>query len=543
MHRLVVPPLALVVSLSIAVGLRGQGGGYDVLIRNARVVDGTGNAWFKADVAFRGDTIAAIAPQIDIQAARVIDAADQVLAPGFIDLHVHAIDVAAGAASAVLPILETPTAEQYIRQGVTTLITGPDGTSPLPLKPVLDQISAARLVPNLGTFVGHGSIRESVLGRENRPPTATELESMRRLVRVAMQDGAVGISTGLFYVPAAFAKTAEVIELAKIAGEAGGIHISHMRDEAQGVLDSVKETIRIGEEGGLPTQVTHHKAIGKLAWGNTVQTLRLIDEARQRGVDATMDVYPYTASSTSISAALIPAWAREGGSQAIAQRLKEQQTRRRILGEASRAILEERGGGDPHNIQISRCDWKPELAGMRLDEVAVARGLKPTVTDAADSALWIMDNGDCGAIFHAISEDDVQRVIRHPASMIASDGRVTVFGRAIPHPRGYGTFPRVLGRYVRELNVVSLEEAIRKMTSFPAQRIGLRERGLLRVGMKADAVIFNPRTVRDRATYDAPHQYAEGFAAVIVNGQVVFENGKMTGARPGRLLYGPGRAQ
>ena len=265
-------------------------------------------------MAFRADTIAAIAPQIDTPAVRVIDATNQVLAPGFIDLHVHAIDVAAGAASAVLPILETPTAEQYIRQGVTTLITGPDGTSPLPLRPVLDQISAARLVPNLGSFIGHGSIRESVLGRENRAPTVTELESMRRFVRVAMQDGAFGISTGLFYVPAAFAKTEEVIELAKIAGAAGGIHISHMRDEAQGVLDSVKETIRIGEEGRLPTQVTHHKAIGKLAWGNTDRTLRLIDEARQRGVDATLDVYPYTASSTSISAALIPAWAREGGS-------------------------------------------------------------------------------------------------------------------------------------------------------------------------------------------------------------------------------------
>ena len=526
--------------LSLSALLPAQQAAFDLVIRNGRIVDGSGVPWFRADVAIRGGLIAAIARTIDAPATRVIDAGELVVAPGFIDIHVHAFQ-GAGPLPEVLPIVEVPTADNYIRQGVTTLISGPDGFSPVPLRPVLERVARERIVPNLGAFIGHGSIRDEVIGRTNRAATADELERMRNLVRAGMRDGAFGMSTGLFYVPATFAKTDEVVALAKIAGAMGGIHISHIRDEARNVVRSVEETIRIGEDGGLPTQVTHHKTIGKPSWGKTADTLRLIDEARARGVDATIDVYPYTASSTSIEAALLPAWAQEGGRQAIAQRLRDPITRRRILLETIQLILEERGGGDPHNVQISGCSWNPMLDGKRLEEVAAARGLAPSLENAADSALWIVENGGCGGIYHAADEGDVQRVLKHPASMVASDGSVVVFGRASPHPRSYGTFARVLGRYVRELKVLSLEEAVRKMTAFPAARIGLQDRGLIRVGMKADVVLFDPGSVRDTATYEQPHQYAEGFRLVVVNGQVVFENGRMTGARPGQILYGPAR--
>jgi N-acyl-D-amino-acid deacylase len=522
------------------VALKAQAASYDLVIKNANIVDGTGSPWFRADVGVRGDTIVTLARQINAPSTRTFDAANLVVAPGFIDLHVHAFG-GVGEPPPVLPIVEVPTADNYVRQGVTTLITGPDGFSPVPLRPALATVAKIGITPNLGAFIGHGAIRNAVFGNVNRPPTPTELERMRTLVREAMRDGAFGLSTGLFYVPAAFSKTDEVIELARVAGTMGGIHISHMRDEELGVEASVQETIAIGEHGGLPTQVTHHKAIGRAAWGKTVATLQLIDEARQRGVDATLDVYPYTASATNISAALMPTWSQEGSREDIVKRLRDPLTRRRILVDTIQIILEGRGGGDAHNVLVSRCDWNPSLAGQRLDDVAAGRGMTRSLEDAADTALWLVQSGDCGGIYFAISEDDIQRVLKHPASMIASDGQVVVFGRASPHPRSYGTFARVLGRYVRDLKVLTLEDAIRKMTSFPAQRIGLTDRGVLREGMKADLVIIDPKTVRDVATFERPHQYAEGVSMVVINGQVAFENGAMTAARPGRVLFGPAR--
>ena len=523
--------------------LRAQEPRYDLIVKNARVVDGTGSPWFRGEIGIRGDQIAAIAQRIDAEASRIIDAANQVVTPGFVDIHVHALGGAVGQPPAVFPIVEVPTADNYVRQGVTTLISGPDGFSPVPLRPALELIAKTGITPNLGTFIGHGSVRNAVFGSVNRAPDADELARMRTVVREGMRDGAFGLSTGLFYVPATFSKTDEVIELARVAGLMGGIHISHMRDEELGVEASVRETIAIGEQGGLPTQVTHHKTIGKATWGKTVDTLRQIDEARQRGVDVTLDVYPYPASATSISAALMPTWAQEGSRADVLNRLHDPVTRRRIMVETIRILLDGRGGGDARNVMVSRCDWNSSLAGQRLDDVAVTRGKSRSVEDAADTALWLVENGDCGGIYFAISEEDIQRVLKHPASMVASDGQVVLFGRASPHPRSYGTFARVLGRYVRELKVLALEEAIRKMTSYPAQRIGLSDRGLLRAGMKADLVIFDPEAVRDMSTFEQPHQYAQGVTTVLINGQVVFENGMMTAARPGQVLHGPGYAR
>lgn len=511
---------------------------YDLLITNAMVVDGSGAPPFRADIAVRGDSITAVSPTIDGEATRTIDATGLTVAPGFIDLHVHALG-SVGPPPPVLPIIEVPTADNYVRQGVTTLIGGPDGFSPLPLQPALDDIRNIGITPNLGAFVGHGSIRQAVLGNADRPPTRADMDRMRALVLDAMRDGAFGMSTGLFYVPATFSTTEEIIELAAVVAAEGGIHISHMRDEASALIDSVRETIAIGEKGGLPTQITHHKAMGRSAWGKTVDTLRLIDEARARGVDATLDVYPYTASSTLISAALLPSWALEGGRTATLARLRDPSTRRRIRQDTARLILEERGGGNPHNVQLARCGWQPSLDGQRLDAVTASRGLSPTIDNAAETTLWLVESGDCGGIYHAIDEQDLQRVLAHPESIVASDGQVLVFGQGNPHPRSYGTFVRVLGRYVRELELLSLEDAIRKMTSLPARRIGLTDRGMLRPEMKADLVLFDPAVVNDAATFEMPHQYAIGVSTVIINGEVAFENGAMTGARPGRVLTRP----
>ncbi len=519
--------LAAVVTIAAClVGVGAQPPAYDLLIRHGRIVDGTGSPWYRGDLALRGDRIVEIAASIDAPAGRVIDVGGNVVAPGFIDIHTHARR----------GIFEVPTAPNYARQGVTSIFEGPDGSSPLPLAPFLEKLDALPKPLNIGSFVGQGSIRTAVIGNVNRPATSKEIRKMEALVEQAMRDGAFGLSTGLFYVPGAFTPTGEVVALARVAGRFGGIHISHQRDDAAKVLDSVRETIEIGEQGGLPTQVTHHKVIGTANWGRAAETLRLIDEARARGVDVTSDQYPYTASSTSIQAALLPAWALEGGRDAIAARLKDPATRAKVRAGAVAMIRDERGGGDPKNVRLASCRFDPSLAGQTLADVTRRRGMEPTIDNAADATLWIVEQGGCQGIFHAMSDEDVERILRHPATMVASDGEVPVFGEANPHPRSYGTFARVLGVYVREKRTLTLEDAIRKMTSFPAARLGLADRGLLRAGMKADLTAFDPARVRDTATFEKPHQYAEGVSLVIVNGQVIVENGEMTAARPGQVL-------
>jgi N-acyl-D-amino-acid deacylase len=502
---------------------------YDLVLRNGRVVDGTGAPWFRADVAVKGDSIVAVGPGLADTARRAIDVRGRVIAPGFIDIHTHARR----------GIFEVPTADNYLLQGVTTLFAGQDGSSPLPLGDSLGEVAAVPPAVNFGSFVGHGSVREEVMGQEDRAPTAEELERMTALVRESMKEGAFGLSTGLFYVPGAFATTDEVVALARAAGEGGGIHVSHMRDEAAGVLASVAETIAIGERGRLPTQITHHKIIGRAGWGRSSETLRLVREARARGVDVTIDQYPYTASSTSFTAALFPSWALEGGDEALAERLSHPETRARIRAAVIEKIRNERGGGDASRLQIASFEGDPSLDGQTLADILRRRGSEVTVEHAADLVLEIVERGGATGIFHAMSEEDVERILVSPFTMVASDGEIPVFGRGRPHPRSYGTFPRVLGLYVREKGLLSLEEAVRKMTSLPAARLGLADRGLVRPGMKADLVIFDPATIRDRATFEDPHAYAEGVAFVLVNGVVVVDEGRVSGARPGRVLLGP----
>ena len=530
-RRILIGSGVLALTSALVFGLEQQAPDFDVVFRHARVVDGAGGPWYRADLAVRGSSIAAIAPSIEGTAARTVDVGGLVVAPGFIDIHTHARR----------GIFDTPTADNYVRQGVTTVLEGPDGSSPIPLEPFLTELAALPRSINVGSFLGQGSVRTAVIGDVNRPATPDELRRMELLVEQGMRDGAFGLSTGLFYVPGAFTPTSEVVSLARVAGHAGGVHVSHMREEASQVLESVRETIRIGEEGGLPTQVTHHKIVGRANWGRSADTLRLVDEARARGVDVTIDQYPYTASSTSIQAGLLPAWALEGGRDRLLARLKDPATRSKVRADTIRIIDVERGGGNPENVRLAACAWDRSLAGLTLGELTNGRGAEPTIAHAADTALWLVEQGGCQGIFHAIDEADLVRILKHPATMIASDGEVTMFGRDAPHPRSYGTFVRVLGTYVREKGVLSLEEAVRKMTSAPAQRLSLGDRGLLRAGLKADLVVFDPARVRDTATFDRPHQYAEGVSLVMVNGQVVLDKGRHTDARAGGILYGPGR--
>jgi len=378
------------------------------------------------------------------------------------------------------------------------------------------------------------------MGLVNRPATPEEIEKMRQLTRQAMLDGAFGVTTGLFYVPGNFTPTEEVIEIEKVAGAMGGMHHSHMRNEASGVLDSVRETIRIGEEGGLPTQITHHKIIGKGNWGKSVDTIRLVEEARARGVDVTIDQYPYTASSTG-TASLIPQWAQEGGQKSLVERLDAPAQRARIKSAVIENIKFDRGGGDPANVVMASCAFDKSLAGKNLAEITKARGREVTFENAAETLLEIQHSGGCSAVFHAIAEEDVERIMKYPFAMIASDGEVPQFNVAAPHPRSYGTFTRVLARYVRERHVITLEDAIHKMSGLPAQRTKLYDRGLIRPGMKADLVVFDPAKVDDKATFEKPHQYAVGYRYVLVNGRVIVEDDRLTSERPGRVLYGPAK--
>lgn len=511
--------------LLAAVLATGCGEPYDVVLAGGAVHDGLGGASRVADVGIRADRVATIGDLSDARAQIRVDVSGLAVVPGFVDLHSHA----------VRGILRHPLAENYLRQGVTTAVGGPDGGSPLPIGEWLDRFEAEGSAINMGLMVGHGTIRREVLGLEDRAPTEAELDEMRALVDQAMQEGAYGLSTGLKYPPGTFAETEEVIELARVAGRYGGIHVSHMREEGLTLLDSVRETIRIGEEGGLPTQLTHHKVVGAPMWGKSTESLRLVDEAVARGVDVTIDQYPYTASSTGLTI-LFPGWSLAGGNEALLERLRDPEQRERIRQAIKTNLEVDRGGGSPDNVQISRCEWDPSLEGKSMGDILRERGLEASTDNGATLALELQEKGGFGGVFHAMHEDDVRRIMAHPRTMISSDGGVVAPGEGVPHPRNYGTFSRVLSLYVREAGLLSFEEAVRKMSSFPARRLGLDGRGVIEEGAIADIAVLDPDAVEEHAEFGDPHHYSTGVQHVVVSGVFVLQDGEVTGARPGRAL-------
>lgn len=502
---------------------------YDLLIQGGRIIDGSGNPWYEADVGILGERVAAIGDLSNASAARVIDATGLVVSPGFIDPHTHALR----------GIFDVPNAESSLLQGVTTLTEGNDGSSPFPIDEHYAAIETAQISPNWAVFVGQGTIRMRVIGSEDRAASPSELQRMKEMVAEAMEQGALGISTGLFYVPGSFTPTEEVVELSKVAAEYDGIYISHMREEAAQLLDSVAETIQIGEQADIPVQITHHKVIGVENWGASTESLRMVDEARARGIDVTIDQYPYTASQTGITA-LIPQWAQEGGRERMIDRIDSPETRGSVKAAIVDKILFDRGGGDPKNVFISRNPRNRSMEGKNLAQLTEEQGMNPTPENAAEVVMDIVKAGGATAVYHAIGPEDVDNIMRHPAAAIGSDGPVAEFGVGAPHPRQYGTFARVLGLYVRERGIISLEEAVRKMSSMSAQRLGIRDRGLLVESYFADVAIFDAEEISDMATFENPHQYAVGMKYVLVNGELVVEDGQHTGRRPGKILYGPG---
>lgn len=497
---------------------------FSVIIEGGLVADGSGRGLYRADVGLKGDRIAAVGDLSDEQAAFRVDATGLVVAPGFIDIHSHGDS----------GLADRPLAENYVRQGVTTFFGGQDGDSPLDIATFLAHFDADPSAVNMGMFVGHGSIRQRVVGEDDRPATEDELGEMAEMVDRAMREGAFGLSSGLEYVPGRFASTEELIRLTAATAPYGGLYISHVRDEGGLLEESVREVIRIAEEGRVAGQLTHHKIIGKDRWGGTVRSLGLVDEARARGVDVTIDVYPYTASSTSMTI-LFPAWAQNGGFEALQARLQDPAERGRIRQDVIDHLIAERGA-DPSTVVASLCTWDPERNGKSLADMAVESGREPSVEVAADIAIELVEGGNCQGVFHSMSEEDVQRVMRHPASMIASDGGIPEPGRGMPHPRSYGTFARVLGRYVRDLGTLELTEAIRRMTSAPATRVRLSNRGVIRPGAMADVTVFDPDSIRDNSTFGDPHHYSTGVAHVFVAGRWTLRDGEPTGVRAGRAL-------
>ena len=513
----------------VAVNAHAPTPAYDLLITNARVIDGSGNPWFRADVAIKDGRIAHIGRLGPETAVRSIDAHGQILAPGFIDVHTH-----------VESIYGQPAAENFVRMGVTTLVTGNCGSSTTEVGEFLGRIKEKPLAVNLATLIAHGSVRRKVMGLGDREPTPEELRQMETLVEQGMKDGAVGLSTGLIYVPGTYAKTDEIVALARVAARYGGLYATHMRNEGDKVADAIRESIQIGEQAGLPVEISHFKISNKKLWGQSPMTLGLVRDARARGLVVTVDQYAYTASSTSLDSRL-PSWLRAGGLDEAKKRLADKATRERAINDTKDA-LKRSGFKDYGFAVVASYESDKSFNGKSIAEITKEVKRKSDVTSQIEQMLEMYEAGGAAMIYHGMGEDDVKRIMQEPFTMIASDSGVRQIDESVPHPRGYGNNARVLGHYVRELKLISLEDAIRKMTSLPAQTFGFRDRGLIREGFAADLVIFDENTIIDQATYDKPHQFPQGISYVIVNGTPVIDGNRLTAARPGVALRGPGRA-
>ena len=525
--RYLLPVCFLFVAAIFSVAASQAQQSFDVLIVNGRVMDGSGNPWMRLDVGIRNGQVAAVGRLRGASAGTLIDAADRVVAPGFIDVHSHAAE---GLTRAGLR-----QGQPLLAQGVTTIVANPDGGGPVDLVAQRAELESGGIGPNVALLIGHGRVRTTVIGGANRAPTADELDRMRGLVRRAMEAGAFGLSSGLFYTPGSYAKTEEVIELTKVAADFGGLYTSHIRDEADyniGVIAAVQEVIRIADEAGTIGIVSHAKALGPDNWGLAHAITHRIESARARGVQVFTDQYPYEASSTSLRAALLP----EGVPVPTAEQLNDpgasNADQRAVLERAERVATENlRRRGGAAAIQIAHYRPDRSLEGQTLEQIAAARKRPPVRT-----ALELIARQSPSIVSFNMSEDDIAELMRQPYTMTSSDGGLVAIGEGKPHPRNYGAFARKLSRYVRERGTITLEHAIRSMTSLPAAVFGMKDRGVLREGAAGDVVIFDPAKVLDRATYTDPHQLADGMSYVLVNGEVVIADGTFTEAMPGKVL-------
>ncbi len=565
MQKIALSVAGIAILLSVSVATHGRhrrtevAPSYDLLIANARVVDGTGNPWFDADVGIRGDRIVAVGNLRSVNATRTIDAHHRILAPGFIDL--------LGASD--WELLVDPRAASKVTQGITLLVSG-EGSSVAPasdrtlgeqkrlfdkyhvtadwhsLQDFFNRLEANPPTIHFATFVGAGGLRNLVIGKQNRPATTTELAEMERLTAESMEQGAFGISTSLMYVPDRFAGTDEIIALARVAARYGGIYATHQRSLGDGLYASMTEVLQIAREARIPTHIFHLKIAYRQNWGGMPALVERIAAARRDGLDITADVYPYVAASAGMDA-LMPLWVREGGTEKMLGRLRDPTLREQIKKDLSVSTTEWEneyyGVGGADGILVSSV-IDPSLrlfVGQRLSDIAKKQNRDPmdVLMD-----IVIADRGATGFVSFLTDEPDIRLALRQPWSAFSTDSPIAAvdgpLSEGLPHPRAYGSFPRILGRYTREEHVLNLEDAVRKATSLPAQILGIRDRGLVREGYHADLVIFDPNTVTDRATYENPHQYSTGIDYVMVDGTVVVDDGKITAARPGKVLRGPG---
>jgi dihydroorotase/N-acyl-D-amino-acid deacylase len=549
--------LALIAAAALAACLPGDR--YDVVIRNGWIIDGTGNPRFLGDVAVKNGRVAAIGRLGDVRAERTVDAAGLVVSPGFIDM----------LGWSDFKVLADGRAASKVTQGITTEVTG-EGASVAPqtdatiaedaeyhaslgiavdwrdLDGYFQRLEESGSAINVASFVGATQVRMVVLGNDDREPTAEELQHMVALVDSAMMQGALGVSTSLVYAPAFYASTEELIALAQAASEHGGVYATHLRDEGLRIDPAIEEALAVGRAANIPVEIWHLKRAGSPNWGDMQRVLAKLDSARAAGIDVTANLYPYVASATSLDAS-IPQWAHEGGDSVMIERLRDPVERARIradmLTPAGDAESFYRGAGGAAGVMVAGvlADSLRYLEGRTLAHIAAEWGVDPV--DALFDIV-VRDNGNTGAIYFSMTESDVRDAVSHwwtsfctDFGAVATDG---ILSEDRVHPRVYGSFPRILGRYVRQYGLLSLESAIRKMTSLPAQRVGLTDRGILRPGMAADVVVFDPNTIIDRATFEEPHQYSEGIRYVLVNGELVLDDGRITDRRPGRGLRGPG---
>lgn len=501
----------------------------DILIKNGKIIDGTGNSWYYGDIAVKDGRIIKTGQHLNFSATKTIDASGLIIAPGFIDVHTHIEG----------DETKQPTADNFIYDGVTTVIAGNCGASNVDIAKYFSFIDSLKLSVNVATLIGHNDVRKTVMGRANRDATPDEMQQMETIVDKAMQDGAVGLSTGLIYIPGTYTKTPEIVALAKVAAKYNGIYASHMRDEGDSVTYAIEEALTIGREAKIPVEISHFKLSGQQNWGRSKETVPMIEAARKEGIEVTIDQYPYTASSTSIST-LIPDEILADGQDSIKARLQRPDIKKYVINSMLER-LKKRKLKHFSYVVVANHTADTGYNGKSIEQINQMKARKHKAKEEALTVIDLIINGGASAVFHGMSEEDVKRIMQFPFNMFASDASIRVLNAGVPHPRGYGTNARVLAKYVREEKVISLEEAIRRMTSLPAQKFQLKDRGLIKEGMAADIVIFDEKQVKDISTFEKPHAYSRGFHYVIVNGVITVDNKKHNGSRAGKALYGPGK--
>ncbi|HET9058135.1 MAG TPA: D-aminoacylase [Chitinophagaceae bacterium] len=497
---------------------------YDIIIRNGKILDGTGNSWYYADLAIKDGKIVSIQRKLQGNATKVIEANGLFVAPGFIDVHTHIED----------DEIKNPTADNFIFDGVTSVVTGNCGLSRVDVGGYLDFIDSLKPSINVAALIGHNDVRKAVIGREMRDPSESEMKQMQQIVEEAMKRGAVGFSTGLIYIPGTFSKTNEVVRLAAIAAKYNGVYASHMRNEGDSIVQAINEALYIGRINKMPVQISHFKLSGQQNWGRSRETVAMIKQARKEGLDVTIDQYPYTASSTSLST-LLPDDVLANEQDSTVARLSRNEVKKYVIDYMLNKLKKRKLKHFSYPV-VANYKFDTTLNGKSIEQINLLKGRKHTAKAEAETIIEMMINGGAGMVFHGISEKDVQYIMQYPFNMFASDASIRVFGQGVPHPRGYGTNARVLSKYVRDEKILSLEEAIRRMTSLPAQKFQLKDRGLLKEGMAADVVVFDEALVKDLSTFEHPHQYSTGFKYVLVNGIIVLAEGKHTGTRSGIAL-------